>query len=193
MKTLCDDPYDSNLESVEIDSVDEKNRPNICSGEVFIAALTGVDENGVAQIKCNELFGDALCAASSTIVIEPRIFGRQVALMFLSGDIKQPVIIGVIRTPLIDMLDSYISIDSGKDEELEQRAKNIVLDDSVDGLTYTQTDKKIVLEAAEEICLKCGDASITLAKDGKISIRGKYILNRSTGLNRIMGGSVDIN
>lgn len=47
--------------------------------------------------------------------------------------------------------------------------------------------------AEKEIVLSCGDASITLHRNGTISIRGRYILNRATGTNRILGGSVQIN
>ena len=36
-------------------------------------------------------------------------------------------------------------------------------------------------------------ASITLTSAGKILLRGAYILNRSSGVNRIKGGSVQIN
>ena len=49
------------------------------------------------------------------------------------------------------------------------------------------------ITAEKEIVLKCGKASITLTKAGKVIIRGTYLLNRSSGVNRIKGGSVQIN
>lgn len=52
---------------------------------------------------------------------------------------------------------------------------------------------QIVFDAKKEIVLRCGKASITLTKAGKILIRGAYLLNRSSGVNRIKGGSVQIN
>ncbi|MEP7119602.1 MAG: hypothetical protein ABJE95_01785, partial [Byssovorax sp.] len=36
-------------------------------------------------------------------------------------------------------------------------------------------------------------SSITLTRAGKILIRGAYVLTRSSGVNRIQGGSVQIN
>ena len=45
----------------------------------------------------------------------------------------------------------------------------------------------------DELTLRCGKASITLTKSGKIILRGKYIVSRSEGVNRIKGGSVQIN
>lgn len=69
------------------------------------------------------------------------------------------------------------------------KASSLDLDNS----TTLVDGKKVVIEAKDEIVLKCGDASITLTKAGKIMIRGKYLLNRSTGVNRILGGSVQVN
>jgi hypothetical protein len=53
--------------------------------------------------------------------------------------------------------------------------------------------QKFVFTAEQEIVLRCGKASITLTRAGKVLIRGAYILNRSSGVNRIKGGSVQIN
>ena len=47
--------------------------------------------------------------------------------------------------------------------------------------------------AESEIVLRCGEASITLTRAGKVLIRGTYLLSRSSGVNRIKGGSVQIN
>jgi hypothetical protein len=38
-----------------------------------------------------------------------------------------------------------------------------------------------------------GQASITLTRAGKVLIRGAYLLSRSSGVNLITGGSVEIN
>jgi len=51
----------------------------------------------------------------------------------------------------------------------------------------------IVFEADQEIVLKCGKSSITLTRAGKVLIRGAYLLSRSSGANRIKGGSVHLN
>lgn len=51
----------------------------------------------------------------------------------------------------------------------------------------------LVISAAEQITLQCGESSITLTAAGKIILRGKYIVSRSSGVQRIKGGSVQIN
>ncbi len=53
--------------------------------------------------------------------------------------------------------------------------------------------ERVVLTAEREIELRCGKSSITLTRAGKMLIRGAYLLSRSSGVNRIKGGSVQIN
>jgi hypothetical protein len=53
--------------------------------------------------------------------------------------------------------------------------------------------ERLVFSAEKEIVLRCGKSSITLTRAGKILIRGEYVLTRSSGVNRIQGGSVQIN
>jgi hypothetical protein len=52
---------------------------------------------------------------------------------------------------------------------------------------------RVVLEAAEEIVLRCGQSSITLRRNGRVSIRGVELETRARGLQRIRGGKVEIN
>jgi hypothetical protein len=53
--------------------------------------------------------------------------------------------------------------------------------------------ERLELVAEREIVLRCGQASVTLTRAGKIILRGTYVLSRSSGVNRIAGGSVQIN
>lgn len=53
--------------------------------------------------------------------------------------------------------------------------------------------RKVVLTGEEEVELRCGEASISLKKNGKLVIRGAYVETRAKGTNRIKGGSVQIN
>jgi hypothetical protein len=41
--------------------------------------------------------------------------------------------------------------------------------------------------------LRCGEASITLTKAGKILIRGTYVLSRSSGVNMVKGATIHLN
>lgn len=90
--------------------------------------------------------------------------GREVALMFEEGDPRRPIVMGKMVSPLA----------AGSTEA------------AADG-------RRVEINAEEEIVLRCGESSITLTRAGKIIIRGAYVLSRSSGVNRIQGGSVEIN
>lgn len=59
--------------------------------------------------------------------------------------------------------------------------------------TSAPTPETLVLEARENLTLRCGDGSITIRKDGKILIKGKDLVSHAKRANRIRGGSVAIN
>jgi len=53
--------------------------------------------------------------------------------------------------------------------------------------------QRVVLEARDELELRCGDASIVLRRNGRIVLEGLQVDSRSRGLQRIRGGKVEIN
>jgi hypothetical protein len=107
-------------------------------------------------------------AAVSAIAVTQNDRGREAVLMFEDGDGRQPILLGLVQMP----------------SSSPQRSQSTEL--SMDG-------ERITLTAENEVVLRCGQASITLTRAGKILIRGKYLLSRSSGVNRIKGGSVQIN
>jgi hypothetical protein len=115
--------------------------------------------------------------ARSAIQLDKEHLGQDVVLMFDQGDRSKPIIMGIL-SPL-----DRISPESDRDEESHHTDPTNI---DIDGERLTFTAKK-------EIVLKCGKASITLTKAGKILIRGAYLLSRSSGVNRVKGGSVQIN
>ncbi len=52
---------------------------------------------------------------------------------------------------------------------------------------------RLTLEAEDELTLRCGEASLTLTKAGKVTVKGKTLTSRADGVHRIQGGSVQIN
>lgn len=162
-------------------------------GEIVIGWFCGLSSDGQALVDFSQNPGAEPLTAISTQPLVQGQKGRQVALMFADGDFERPLILGFIHSPLQEMLESYeFSAERPEDKEAgseidEVRVREAFADEvTVDG-------KKITLEAADEIVLKCGKASITLTRAGKILIRGAYLLNRSSGVNRIVGGSVQVN
>jgi hypothetical protein len=53
--------------------------------------------------------------------------------------------------------------------------------------------KRIRVVGQDEIVLECGEASITLRRNGRVIIRGTYVETDSAGTNRIKGAAVRIN
>ncbi len=49
------------------------------------------------------------------------------------------------------------------------------------------------IESGRELVIECGKAKIALRADGRIEIRGGHLISRSSGPNKIKGGSVHIN
>ncbi|WP_175889401.1 hypothetical protein [Burkholderia cepacia] len=54
-------------------------------------------------------------------------------------------------------------------------------------------EDEVVFEAKQKITLRCGKASITLYPNGKIALRGEYIVSDAAGVNRIAGGQIELN
>jgi hypothetical protein len=177
------------LKETTLNQLLEAETSDFVPGGIIIGTLTGLDSNGRALVTSPDDPSRTL-EALTTVPITSQLIGRQVALLFGNSDPRQPVIVGVIQNPLIDLLEQSPEPDLDKSAEFETEP-----DAGFEGLKNELyiDGKKILIDAAEEIVLKCGEASITLTKSGKILIRGKYVLNRSSGVHRIMGGSVQIN
>ena len=114
--------------------------------------------------------GTAAVAAVAVLDLHGAHIGRQVVLMFENGDVQRPIIMGVVRT--------------GRAWPLPDQPATVEVD--VDG-------ERMVVTAKEQLVLRCGKASITLTKAGKVLIQGAYVSNRSSGVMRVKGGSVQIN
>jgi hypothetical protein len=72
-------------------------------------------------------------------------------------------------------------------------APEVEFDSSISELDARVDGRRVEIEAADEIVLRCGQASIVLRRNGRVVIRGTYVETRSRGVNRIKGGSVEIN
>lgn len=53
--------------------------------------------------------------------------------------------------------------------------------------------KQVVLEADEELTIRCGKGSITIRKTGNILVKGLEIVSHAKGANRIRGASIQLN
>jgi uncharacterized protein DUF6484 len=107
--------------------------------------------------------------ARSTVALVPEHVGREVLLTWVEGE-AEPIITGVIRLPV----------------DAEREAAPRRLEAEVDA-------ERIVLTGKREVVLRCGAASILLAADGSVVIKGARLLTSASGVHRIRGGAVQIN
>jgi hypothetical protein len=109
---------------------------------------------------------------------------QPVVLLFENGDQRLPIIAGLLQAePGAALLGSLLH---GPPQAAAASVPTRGLEARLDG-------KRVVLEGEHEVVLRCGEASVTLRRDGKIILRGAYIETTAKGVNRIRGGSVKIN
>ncbi|HYK91730.1 MAG TPA: DUF6484 domain-containing protein [Acidobacteriota bacterium] len=144
---------------------------------LVIGTLSGFGESGEPLVVFSGTDSEGPVGALSVVTLDRDAVGRSVALQFEEGDRRKPVILGVIQSP-IDAVQHL------SEEQPGSAPKRV--DVELDG-------DRLVFTADKEIVLRCGKSSITLTRAGKIIIRGAYLLSRSSGVNRIKGGSVQIN
>lgn len=53
--------------------------------------------------------------------------------------------------------------------------------------------EELIFTAQQKITLSCGKSRITLFPNGKIVIKGEYILSDAEGVNRLSGGRIEVN
>jgi hypothetical protein len=141
------------------------------AGGVVIGLLMGFDAAGAPLVVYPGNPEDAAVPARTTARFSPADLGCAVALLFEDGLLTRPLVIGRILGPEGDAVAAL------------PRAP-----------AHAQIDgERVELTAEREIVLRCGKASITLTRAGKILLRGAYIFSRSTGVNKIKGGSVQLN
>jgi hypothetical protein len=113
------------------------------------------------------LRGEALRAAAAE--------RRGAVLVFEGGDPARPIVVGLLE-PDAPLLDEILGDAAEKRPDVAK----------VDG-------KRVEIEGRDEIVLRCGQASITLRRNGRVVIRGVQLETRARGLQRIKGGKVEIN
>jgi hypothetical protein len=181
-------------------------RPSNNDGE----ARSGLGASAGASAKVGRLAADSVpgalvvdfegntlgpLAARSVVTLDAAALGQAIALrqlvvlLFENGDPRLPIIVGLVPVdpgaallgqllaPVPPTLASPPAPVAAPARPVEAR---------VDG-------RRILLEGQEEVVLRCGEASITLKRDGKLILRGAYVETHAKGVNRIKGGSVKIN
>jgi len=141
---------------------------------IAIARLTAIGAGGEPWIALP--WSREPIAARSMAALGDGDLERDVAVLFEGGDPRRPVVMGRMHAS----------------PPAAARAANEA-PAPIPTPTAEADGERLVFAADKEIVLRCGKSSITLTRAGKILIRGEYVLTRSSGVNRIQGGSVQIN
>lgn len=146
-----------------------------------IGSITGIDKKGLILI---DFPGNTLGPLPARFVesikqklLKPGVpVNDKILIIFENDDPGLPIIIDAI----CDTLDDQAESDAVAFQV--QQAEDVTID-----------GQRVTFDAKEQIELRCGKSSIILTRAGKVLIRGAYLLSRSTGANRIKGGSVQLN
>jgi Domain of unknown function (DUF6484) len=147
-------------------------RPETMAGAMpspVVGVLVAFADPSTPLVVTGAADGPALQARTS-IDLAPEHIGHEVLLVFERGDPARPIVIGRVRKAT-----GWPTRDAPAQVEVD-----------ADG-------RRLTLAVKEQLVLRCGQASITLTAAGKVLIEGAYVSSRSTGVNRIKGGSVQIN
>ena len=149
----------------------------LVTGSAPGALLVEFDGNGAGPLAARSV------VALDQPALRDAVAARQpVVLLFENGDPRLPIVVGLVPAdPGAALLGTLLAAPAAAAPAPAKRAEA-----RVDG-------KRVVLEGDEEVVLRCGEASITLRRDGKVILRGAYVETTAKGLNRIRGGSVKIN
>ncbi len=146
---------------------------------LYLGTLLGERADGRLRVRIDDGRAvreiDALTAAP----VEAKDVGCSVVVALVEGGEAVPIVLGVVRNSASPVARSAPVAVEASSEEREPTV-------SLDG-------ERLVLSAEREIVLRCGKASLTLTKEGKVVLRGAYLLSRSSGVHKIKGGSVQIN
>jgi hypothetical protein len=140
--------------------------PSVVMGELIAIA----DDGRTPLVLFPGQTGSAAVRARTVVDLHGPHIGQPVVLMFDGGNASRPIVMGVLR--------------QAEGWPIADRPAQVEVD--ADG-------ERLIISAKEQLVMRCGKASITLTKAGKVLIQGSYVSSRSTGVNRVKGGSVQLN
>lgn len=159
---------------------------------VRVGRVTGIDTAGIPLVDFADnptghpLPARTTLAQGQTEWLEAARSHQEALLVFEAGDPQKPLITGLLQqpkaAPRTEALLATMSV-----------PKDTSGTTSVAPLQVREVNGRLILQAAKEITLECGKASITLQRDGTVQVRGVRIESRASGPHLIRGGKIELN
>jgi hypothetical protein len=131
---------------------------------VSVGVIAVVSARGEVYVEFDGCPGARPVEARTLVALDGDAVGREAVLGFVAGDPRRPIVLGLLRA------------------KGARKRVDVTLD-----------RRRVTVQAEKELVLKCGDASITLTRTGQVLIEGRYVLTRSSGVNRLLGASIQLN
>jgi hypothetical protein len=144
--------------------------PSWRGSQVAVGELVALAEDGTALVVDPARAQARAQCARSVVDLHAAHIGAQVLLAFEQGDLERPIVMGVLRG----------------------RA-GWPLEEAPGQVEVSANGERLVVSARRQLVLRCGKASITLTRAGKVLIEGAHVVSRSTGMNRLKGGAIELN
>jgi len=178
MSTL-NDPFEVLAAEERLDEFEALSRKSVgaASPAAAAAAVTarfhGFDHDDGPLVAGVAGLPHEIVPARTTVPLLRSHIGATVVLLLDNGDARRPIIVGVLQEP--------------------PRPVGEAAADPPPLVSVQADDDRLVLSAEREIVLRCGDASVTLTRAGRVILEGSYVISRSSGYNKIKGAAVEIN
>lgn len=145
--------------------------PDSLTGRASVHTLAGFGVQGEPLIAVVSAAGETTaCAARTVVPLTRDMVGRQVLVI---PEADGPIVTGVMQPPAAALPEP----EAGPAAPFELLVEG----------------QRVILDVRDQLVLRCGEASITLTREGKILLHGTYISSRSRGVHRISGGSIELN
>jgi hypothetical protein len=117
------------------------------------------------------------------------VAGEEVLLTFEGEDGARPIVLGVLRAPPAP----EAAPEPGPALEVSHALEAASAPEGARAAEVHVDGQRVEIAGADEVVLRCGKASITLRRNGRVVLRGVTIESAADGLHRIKGGAVRIN
>jgi hypothetical protein len=178
---------------------------------ILIGKLSQIDEDSKLWVQL-PVAGSLPLPALTMCAIKQEHLGQDCAVQLLPNSNSaqaQVLIMGFILSAQAIAESLHLSVSNEQIQALDKQSsepasllqemgfeENLNNDNNTNELLENNEEPEydyLHIEAKQELILSCGESSIRMTADGVIEMRGNYISSDATALQRLRGGSVQVN